>query len=133
MAPTARDYLGTGWAFPLRVTPNGRIATARAQDRVEDSVYLILGTALGERVMRPAFGCGLADLVFEPGGPPLAERVVPLVRQALVRDEPRIDVLDVSAEAPPDAPTLLLIRVSYRIRQTNSRGNVVYPFYAQES
>lgn len=130
---TARDFLGVGWKLPLQVTPAGRIATARHEQRVEESIYLILGTARGERVMRPDFGCGIHDLVFAPNNPVMVSAVVQNVRQALVRHEPRIDVLDVQAQSTPDQPHLLLIRIDYRIRSNNAVGNIVFPFYTRET
>jgi Bacteriophage baseplate protein W len=127
-----REFLGIGWRFPLQVTPNGKIAQARFEQRIEESIVLILSTAPGERVMLPEFGCGMHDLVFEPNDSRTIALVVHLVRQALTRFEARIDVLDVHAENTLDAPNLLLIRVNYRIRATNAIGNLVYPFYIRE-
>lgn len=127
-----REFLGIGWKFPLQVTPRGTIAQARDEQRVEESIYLILGTARGERVMLPDFGCGIHDLVFEPNNTMTRSLVVNRVREALVRFEPRIDVLDVDAETTSDQENLLLIRVSYRIRANNAMNNLVYPFYIQE-
>ncbi len=127
-----RAFLGVGWKFPLQVTPGGKIAQARAEQSIEDAVYLILGTARGERVMLPDFGCGIHELVFEPNSASTIAVVAHLVRDALIAYEPRIDVLDVDAIAAPAQPNLLLIRVSYRIRSNNARNNLVYPFYITE-
>ena len=127
-----RAFLGVGWKFPLQVTPNGRIASARAEQRVEESILLILATAAGERPMLQDFGCGIHDLVFSENDSRTIALVVHLVREALTRYEPRIDVLDVQAESTIDAPNVLLIRVNYRIRATNAIGNLVYPFYITE-
>ena len=132
MATTGRDFLGTGWKFPLQMTPRGGIARARAEQRIEESIFLILATAPGERVMLPAFGCGIHDLVFAPNNAVTITLVVQRVRQALVAFEPRIDVLDVAAETAPEQPNLLLIRIDYRVRVNNARGNLVYPFYLSE-
>src|SRR5690606_37639463 len=128
----SRAFLGIGWCFPLQVTPNGKIAQARFEQRIEESIVLILSTAPGERVMMPEFGCGMHDLVFEPNDSRTIALVVHLVRQALTRFEARIDVLDVHAENTLEAPNLLVIRVNYRIRSTNAIGNLVYPFYIRE-
>ena len=132
MPDDSRGYLGVGWKFPLQVTADGKFARARLEQRVEESIYLILNTAKGERLMLPDFGCGIHDLVFEPDGAATATRVVQSVRQALTAYEPRIDVLDLDASSAPDRANLLLIRVSYRIRANNAVGNLVYPFYVQE-
>jgi phage baseplate assembly protein W len=130
--PGEREFLGIGWKFPLQVTPGGKIAQAKYEQRIEESIYLILSSAKGERVMLPDFGCGIHDLVFAPNNPMTLTVVVQTVRQALVAYEPRIDVLDVSAETAPEEPNLLLIRINYRIRANNAVGNLVYPFYITE-
>jgi phage baseplate assembly protein W len=127
-----RDFLGVGWRFPLQVTPEGRIAQARHEQRIEESIVLILATAPGERPMLPDFGCGIHDVLFAPNDSRTIALVVHLVRQALTRYEPRIDLLDVHAENTAEAPNLLLIRVNYRVRATNAVGNLVYPFYIRE-
>ena len=127
-----REFLGAGWRFPLQVTPNGRIAQAKYEQRIEESIVLILSTARGERVMLPEFGCGIHDIVFAPNDARTIALVIHEARRALVEFEPRIDVLDVHAENTRDAPNLLLIRVNYRVRATNAIGNLVYPFYIRE-
>ena len=128
-----REFLGVGWKFPLQVTPGGTIAQARYEQRIEESIYLILSTAKGERVMLPDFGCGIHDLVFAPNNAGTLAIVTQTVRQALTTSEPRIDVLDINAETAPEEPNLLLIRINYRVRANNARGNLVYPFYIRES
>ncbi len=133
MASTQREYLGIGWKFPLQMTPDGKIAQAKYEQRIEESIYLILSTSRGERPMLPDFGCGIHDLVFAPNNPGTLARVVQNVRKALVKNEARIDVLDVRAESAPESQNLLLIRISYRIRANNAIGNLVYPFYIGES
>lgn len=127
-----RDYLGVGWKFPLQVTPQGAIANARHEQRIEESIYLTLSTAQGERLMLPQFGCGIHDLVFEPNNPATITQIVDTVRRALVDAEPRIDVLSVTAESAPEQPNLLLIRVDYRIRGHTASGSLVYPFFIDE-
>ena len=132
MSTARREFLGVGWKFPLQVTPGGKIAQARYEQRIEESIYLILTTAKGERVMLPNFGCGIHDLVFAPNNTLTRSVVVQNVRQSLVTFEPRIDVLEVSAEEADGEPNLLLIRINYRIRANNALGNLVYPFYIRE-
>ena len=99
---------------------------------MEEAILLILDTAPGERLMLPEFGCGIHELVFAPDDSATVAAAVDRVRRALVRWEPRIDVLDVSATSGEEQPNLLLIRVDYRIRDTNSIGNLVYPFFITE-
>jgi len=108
------------------------MARALYEQRVEESLYLILSTAKGERVMLPDFGCGIHELVFQVNDARTRSVVVQQVRAALTKYEPRIDVLDVGADSSPDQANLLLIRVNYRIRANNAIGNLVYPFYIQE-
>src|SRR2546430_1482529 len=133
MAKNTREFLGVGWKFPLQVTASGKVAQARYEQRVEESLYLILSTAKGERVMLPNFGCGIHELVFAPNNTVTRSVVVQQVRQALVAYEPRIDVLDIDAETASGEPNLLLIRINYRIRANNALGNLVYPFYITEA
>src|SRR5262245_35722121 len=116
MADKSRDFLGTGIKFPLQVDAGGRLATVANEQRVEESIALILGTAAGERLMLPDFGCGIHRLVFEPNNTLTQGRVAQAVRRALVDNEPRIDVLNVVVDSSPDQPNLLLIRIDYRIR-----------------
>jgi phage baseplate assembly protein W len=127
------DFLGIGLRFPLQVTPQGRIALSRADRRVEESIYLVLGTKVGERVMIPDFGCAIHDLVFAPNNASTRTRAIDAVRRALVLFEPRIDVLEVSADTAPAEPNLLLLRIDYRLRSSNAINNLVYPFFLLES
>src|SRR6188768_2407222 len=98
MTAEQREFLGVGWKFPIQVTPGGSIARAGYEQRIEEAIYLILSTAPGERLMMPDFGCGIHDLVFAPNNVATVSMVTRAVRQALVAYEPRIDVLDVTAE-----------------------------------
>lgn len=123
------DFLGVGWAFPVRAE-EGRIALARYEESVRQAIWILLGTAKGERVMRPDFGCGIHELVFAPADPSTAGRVASEVRADLLRWEPRIDVLDVRARVD-GARALLAVEIDYRVRATNNVFNVVYPFYLE--
>lgn len=126
------DFLGIGWSFPVAKTePGGQIAMAAYEASIRQAIWIILGTAPGERVMRPEFGCGIHNLVFAVNSAGTAGQAATLVRQALVRWEPRIDVLKVGAAPDSADPTLLLIEIEYRVRATNSRFNLVYPFYLE--
>ena len=121
-----------GLAFPLSVTPQGQIATASDDTKIEQSIWLILSTAKKERLMRPDYGCGIHDLVFSPSSPQSVGQIVDQLRKALVAQEPRIDVLDVTGEIPPGEANLLLLRIDYRIRDNNALANMVYPFFITE-
>jgi phage baseplate assembly protein W len=133
METLRRPFLGIGWKFPLQVTPRGAIATSSEEQRIEESILLILSTAPGERLMLPAFGCGIHDLVFAPNDSGTISKAVDQVRKSLTTYEPRIDVLDVTAQISSDQPNLLLIRVDYRVRDNNSMKNLVYPFFITEA
>ncbi|HWJ39443.1 MAG TPA: GPW/gp25 family protein [Sphingomicrobium sp.] len=130
--PPGRAYLGQGLAFPLKVTPHGRIATARAEAKIEQSVWLIMASATGERVMRPTYGCGIHDMLFEPNNVSARSMLADFVRQALSLQEPRIAVLDVTIDSSPADPSAVLIRVDYRIHENNSIASVVYPYFVTE-
>ena len=132
MANAKRDVLGVGWKFPLQVDIRGAIASARYEQSIEESIYMILSTAKGERLMMPDFGCGIHDIVFMPNNPAVVASVVDAVRSALVIYEPRIDVLSVKANTNEAQQNLLIIRVNYRVRANNTIENLVYPFYITE-
>jgi len=131
-SPLTRPYLGTGWKFPIRVNPAGGLSWSIGEQSVQEAIWIILGTALGERQMLPAFGCGIHDLVFAPNNPTTQTNVAHLVKNALSQGEPRIDVLDINVSAAPDEANMLLIRVDYRIRSNNAMNNMIYPFYVTE-
>lgn len=124
----AHEFLGSGWCFPVGVA-GGQIAAASDDDKVRQSIELILRTAPGERVMRPDFGCGIHDLVFDTLSDEMLGRVQREVSQALAQWEPRIDVLGVTAVQDAETWTRLLIEIDYQVRSTNSRFNLVFPFY----
>jgi hypothetical protein len=132
LASADLGFLGRGWAFPVVAGGDGRIQYAAGEQSIEQAVEIILGTSPGERVMRPEFGCGIWELVMEPNSAQLQGRVQARVRDALVRWEPRIDVLDVRVESPPEQKNVLLVRIDYRIRANNAFYNLVYPFFLQE-
>lgn len=123
-------FLGIGWKFPVSLD-NGGVDMAAYEESIRESIWIILATARGERKMRPDFGCGIHDLVFAVNSGETSGRVASEVRQALILWEPRIDLLDVSARADESEPTRLLIQIEYRVRATNNRFNLVYPFYLE--
>ena len=127
------DFLGVGFSFPVALDEAGRVAAARYEESIRQAIWIILGTAPGERMMRPDFGCGIHELVFAVNSAGTAGRVASLVREALLRWEPRVDVLDVDAAADSAQPNLLLVKIDYQVGTTNSRFNLVYPFYLQRS
>ena len=131
-----RAFLGSGWTFPIALDGSGELALVNGDECVHQAVRVILGTSLGERVMRPDFGGGLEALSFEPVAAATAALARHRVEQALIRFEPRIDVLSVSADPSGDpslrAQGLLEIAIDYRVRSTNTFYNLVYPYYLLE-
>jgi phage baseplate assembly protein W len=127
-----KSFLGVGVGFPFRFDGENGVATAQYEESVRQAVWIILGTSKGERVMRPDFGCGIYDLVFEVNSATTSGKVAQAVREALLVQEPRIDVRNVQVEAP-DGGATLLIEIEYEVRATNNVFNLVYPFYLERS
>lgn len=123
------DFLGAGLAFPLQVDRRGGLALAHEETDVEQAIALILATAPGERPMRPEFGCGVHDYVFERVDSYAMGRIEHEVRVALKRWEPRIAVLSVSFDTSRAARGELVIDIAYRVVAANDVRNLVYPFY----
>lgn len=123
------DILGSGVAFPLGVDPRGGLALARGEEDVEQAIRLILGTAPGERPMRPEFGCEIHGLVFDTIDAELVGKLDTAIRAALDRWEPRIDVESIDFDLTRTADGMLEIDIGYRIRATSRTYNLVYPFY----
>jgi phage baseplate assembly protein W len=128
-----KSYLGRGWSFPVRVDQKESVIQLSEYDQdVRESIWIILSTAKGERVMRPNFGCGIHDLVFEVINATTLAEIENNVRQALATFEPRIDVVKVSALSTGVTDGKLRISLDYQIRGTNNLLNLVYPFYVRE-
>lgn len=125
------NFLGQGWAFPLKLDASGDFALAAYEEDIRQAIRIILGTALGERAMRPDFGAGLSTLVFEPINTSTCALTQQRVEQALINWEPRIDEIAVQITPQPQVATLL-IKIAYRVRATNTFYNLVYPFYLME-
>ena len=123
------EILGSGIAFPLQVDRRGGIALAHDETDVDQAIQLILGTAPGERPMRPEFGCGVHDFVFDTIDAGTVSRMETEIRHALDRWEPRIEVRDVNFDASDAVSGLLTIDIEYTVRATNTSRNLVYPFY----
>jgi uncharacterized protein len=132
VADAAVDIIGRGADFPLRPNAAGGLRLVGGDEKIRQSIWLILSTAPGEREMRPEFGCGINDVLFDANTARLRGIVEEKVREALARWEPRIDVVEVRAETPPEGRNHLLIRIDYRVRATNSLYNLVYPFFINE-
>ena len=128
-----KPFLGVGWGFPVNVdSETGKFNLAEYEESVRQSIWIILGTAKGERVMRSDFGCGIHDLVFGVNTASTAGEVGQAVQDALLLFEPRIDVLDIQVH-PGGNGGVLLISIDYQVRATNNVFNLVYPFYLERS
>ena len=126
---TTTDITGSGLAFPLDVDAHGAVALSTHERDIEEAIRIIIGTAPGERPMRPEFGCALHDYVFETIDAYTLGRVDRAIRRALERWEPRIEVLGVGIDTSDADEGRLLIDIGYSIRATNDERNLVYPFY----
>lgn len=123
--------LGVGWNFPIELDDGTqpRFSIAEYEESVRQSILIILSTAKGERMMRPDFGSGLSELVFAVNGPATQAMAAFEAREALETWEPRIEVLDVETTVSGSRDEQLLIYIDYRVRTTDNRFNLVYPFY----
>ena len=129
-APTrAASFLGRGFSWPLAVDHTGSLALTSGAADLDSSISVILSTAPSERLMRPEFGCEIWHLLFEPVTSELLGRMKSAVVRAVDRWEPRVHVDDVVVTPDDDDSALVHIAVSYTVRSTNDRRNLVYPFY----
>jgi Bacteriophage baseplate protein W len=129
----AKAFLGVGWGFPVAPgQPSGEISLVVYEEDIRQAILIILETNLGERVMRPDFGSGLRELVFEPLNTTTMALVQHRVEQALISWEPRIRVQEVRVTAEGASRNKLLVNISYEVRSINTFYNLVYPFYLQE-
>ena len=125
----SEEFIGSGWAFPMRTDATGRIALVSREKEIEESIRLVLGTAIGERPMRPEFGCGIHDYVFAPADGETANKIAAEVRASLRRWEPRIRVRDVVVSFDEADTSTLYIDIRYALGNTNDPRNLVFPFY----
>lgn len=123
------DFIGRGIAFPMRVDQSGSIATSSGAGDIDSSIRMILTTAPGERLMRPAFGCKIWELLFEPINANTLGLMGEAVREAIGRWEPRVTLEDVRLDPSGQHAGEVLIEIDYLVRTTNDRRNLVYPFY----
>ncbi|VVS95080.1 GPW/gp25 family protein [Desulfoluna spongiiphila] len=126
-------FLGSGWRFPPSFNGRGRLASmAQGEEDIKESLHLLLSTVPGERVMQPEYGCSLSSMVFETFDRSTLTDVEDRVKRAILFFEPRIIVERVMVDLSREPEGFLSIVVSYRVRATNNRSNIVYPFYFLE-
>lgn len=131
---TTSSFLGTGWGFPPSFSAGGAEVelVSGAQD-IHQSLHILLSTRLGERPMQESYGCNLDDVVFKAIDHMLVSRISALISDAVVRHEPRVELQDIDVSQDPDDAGVLRIRLAYRVLATNSRYNMVFPFYLNEA
>ncbi|MCP4117488.1 MAG: GPW/gp25 family protein [Desulfobacteraceae bacterium] len=126
------NFLGTGWHFPPKfIKGPGTVVMVSNEEDIRQSLEILLTTTVGERFLRPTYGCDLNNYVFEPLDDGLTAYIRDLVNTAILYHEPRIRLIDLKLHTQENQG-MLLIELEYRIRSTNSRNNFVFPFYKDE-
>ena len=128
----SKPFLGKGWRFPITTGEALKIETSIYEQNIQESIKIILGTRKGERVMRPDFGCGIHDLVFETTSSVSLGHIELSVSEALTKYEPRIELINLDLSTKQIDNGILMINIDYRVISTNNRFNLVYPFYIRE-
>lgn len=128
-----QSFLGRGWSFPPEFSKeNGAVKMLEDESDIKSSLQILLSTRPGERVMLPGYGCNLEELLFSPLNLTLKTYVTDLIKTAILYHEPRIDVKKIDIDPADELNGVLLINIDYVIRSTNSRMNMVFPFYKEE-
>jgi phage baseplate assembly protein W len=127
------SFLGRGWDFPPTFSKDGeKILMLDSFDDIESSLRILLSTAAGERVMQPDFGCNMEELVFEQLDATMKTYMKDKIFTAILYHEPRIDLFDVVFHDEQETEGIILIEIVYQVRGTNSRKNMVFPFYKDQ-
>jgi len=130
---TERSFLGRGWGFPPEFNKETKaVGMLEDEDDIKSSLEILLSTRLGERIMVPNYGCNLDELLFKPLDLTLKTYIVDLIKTAILYHEPRIDVNKITIVPDNELEGLLMINIDYTVRTTNSRKNMVFPFYGEE-
>lgn len=131
---TALEFLGTGWAFPPSFGPGGAdVEMVSDADDIHQALQILFATRLGERPMQEGFGCSLDEFLFAEVDHGLVNRIVGMIDDAILRHEPRIRLLDLDVSRDPLTTGMLRIGIDYQILASNSRFNMVFPFYLDEA
>ena len=126
-------FLGRGWSFPPEFKKETKaVKVLEDEADIESSLEILLSTRLGERIMVPDYGCNLEELLFSPLNLSVKTYVIDLIKTAILYHEPRIDAKKIQIDPADELNGVLLINIEYIIRSTNSRRNMVYPFYKEE-
>lgn len=130
---TEQDFLGIGWSFPPEFKASTKEVTMlKDESDIKSSLEILLSTKIGERIMQPKYGCNMDELLFNPLNRTLKTFVSELIKTAILYHEPRIDVEKIDITKGDDLSGELLVLIDFKVRATNSRINMVYPFYQQE-
>ena len=133
MATPEQLFLGTGWSFPPAFLRRScTVAMVSAEVDVKESLWVLLSTMKGERIMLPTYGCDIWRLVFRAINTTLIGQVEQMIAKAILNWEPRVTVVDLVVSPRPGTVGVLDVEIEYLIRATNSRSNLVYPFYLEE-
>ena len=127
-----KDFLGKGLRFPVSINLNGGVSSSQLEENVRQSLFVILGTAPGERLNRPIFGCRIHDLMFAPNNDVTSVRAAYYCEEAIYKYEPRIEEVEVQAKANSVEPNRLDLIITYVIAGTHNKRNLVYPFYLRK-
>ena len=128
-----KSFLGTGWSFPPEFDGAAKnVQTVSEEDDIRQSLFILFSTYPGERVMQPSYGCYLRSMVFENITASAETAIKDMIERAVLFFEPRIDLNFIDLDRARIQEGILNILVDYTVRKTNSRSNIVYPFYFQE-
>ena len=122
------SFLGTGWSFPPRFAGRGVVMVSNEAD-IHESLIILFGTVAGERLFEPKYGLDMHELMFEPMSTTMRTLLLDRVRTAILIHEARIKVLALSIDSTDPNSGQLNIQLDYEVSATNSRFNLVYPFY----
>jgi uncharacterized protein len=126
---SSKAHLGKGWRFPVDIDRSGGVSIAQYEESIRDAIFIILGTAPGERILRPQFGCDIHDLIFAPNNPNTCSLAAHYCEEALNKWEPRIYKVKAKGRPAPDQPNKILIEIEYTVTSNSANRNLVYPFY----
>lgn len=134
MAKQDKTFLGRGWAFPPGFSLESKTSLTVSEDEdIRQSLIILLSTRLGERIMQPQYGCDLHSIVFEKADKSTITFLRDTIESAILYHEPRINLLDIRLLSAPEQGEQLLIDIIYLVRATNTRSNLVYPYYLTEA
>jgi uncharacterized protein len=129
-----KSFLGKGWAFPPGFSLESKTSlTVSDEQDIQESLIILLSTRLGERIMQPQYGCDLHSIVFEKADKSTITFLRDSIESAILYHEPRIRLLDIRVSPAPDQDEQILIDIIYLVRATNTRSNLVYPYYLTEA